>query len=838
MILGTALLSATLVGFTLKMNEQRQKTAFYVAEAGLDEVYAYLGEEVENAIQYSKNVVVATELVNHPEYNVMNTETYNQTLRNHFIDGYKKYFDVNKATLEDRMKTKLISHNLDQGVSGESIGVVNAEITKTFQNDGYMEVTFTTKVLKKDLSKNDTNMFQTIKANLRVDVPNYETPYIHTMKKLEIKRNALFDQAIAIDGNFYAYDGAVTINGNLFAHGKDINLDLIDTNTVGGVFVGGKNPINGQRQSGSLTVLEDLVTERYARINSATTVSKSELVVNKDLFCNSLVMADSYENLANTNGHIIINGNASVMDDTELNADYSDIKIAGNYFGFSKGSTSSENHDQSSSIIVNTENLGTGKSKMQILGGGADKVFPDNEKAIKGVYIAGTVYVDDGKSYAMLEYPAYGTVTLIDDGHYTYVPGPSSVGKTADTFKVNATGYGVTQPVEVKVTLNGMNKIFGYAGSNYQTGDSISIIGNYLAYGKTLDQKLDQIPKFYNSDQDFAAYNKLTEDYFDTFEPLDVVNWKNPGREIMNVNDKAKYSNYVYKQEPGVFLLGDEGLELKNVIYSLGTYISREESVSSLKNDKIYDENMGVTLLKLGKEYNYRIRNMGDAQVQNYLNETYNSYLGIQNWLKTGWSETTGTLSIVKHPSTTDLTLAYVKNKSGTNANEAVILVGSNPDTTQVDALKGILAAKGVSYTLFDVSSPVKGLILAHSDVYCFGTINYTGLIATEGNVYCLDERLKTFNNPTQTSSDKIIIGTSQVGNYVTDVAIKGLVETVGKTEPGYWFRQDATWTKKIEKLVKGTEIPVESGSTGYIGNAKNAIRMTKWEKIDELVSP
>ena len=52
-MLGTALLAMSLMNVTMKANDKRITSTVYLAESGIDQVYARVGSYVEKAIEYA-----------------------------------------------------------------------------------------------------------------------------------------------------------------------------------------------------------------------------------------------------------------------------------------------------------------------------------------------------------------------------------------------------------------------------------------------------------------------------------------------------------------------------------------------------------------------------------------------------------------------------------------------------------------------------------------------------------------------------------------------------------------------------------------------------------------
>lgn len=858
-ILGIALLTATFVGYTAKLEENRKMTALYVAEAGLDEAYAYLGEEVENANEYSRTVYMATEVINHPEDTILLDKDFKEKMEIYYQEGFKTYFKTNQTTIIGRLKTALMTlRTANIGANGEIVNSVTLDDAKGIvpfivsdPSSDTMSITLATNVTKKAINKTDTARTEVITATLQIKVPSYQSAYYNA----SIQRNALFDKTIATDGDFIVQDGPVTVNGNLFAHGTG-SLSFLDPKTIGGIILGGEDPITaGTPKSGTLTVNGNVDTARYVRIAVSSAPKPSKLTIRPhpsdsdllgNLTCNSLVIQDQFSatSSSNSNAKISIIGDATVLDDTELNALKSSVSIDGSYFGFSNGSSA---HDQSSGIIINTTDIESGGSKLTITGAGSGKTFPNGKDPLnKGVYIAGTVYIEQGKTYVLKKEPSHGAVTFNNEGAYRYIPSESAL--PTDQFTVEITDVKeVVETKDITVTRDSMNTVYGVVDltTPYQSADSVSVVGNYLAYGRVLDQLQEFYkkgsPGFENT-EDFDAYNLLEENYFTEFTPLDLVDFRkskpsespDPKR-TMNFADKAQYAIYVNKQEPTLLNLANGNISLAtestSTMYALGTYINKSTEDTNKGELKYGGDIAAVSLglANIGLEYNYNVNALSDPQQKDYiaLKGNMNSFPGVKNWLKDDW-HLDGSVNIkteIPSKGLKNKELQYVKNTVDSRK-EVLILLGSDFNDDVLKSIKAKIALDPRNLTTVEINceSTINGLVLAHGDIYCLGKIDYKGLLLTEKNIYCLDDKPKTFTN----------INTSEIGNYVTDLALDGLSVTRLSSAPGYWFRQDPLWidaTNKISKNIDGSKNKAGASELGYPASLGNAISVTGWHR-------
>lgn len=766
LILGIALVSATVVGYSAKQQDNRNKAAFYIAEAGLDEAYAYLGEEVENATQYSRKVYVATSLVNNPnETLIVGSDDYKNKVNGYFKDGYKNYFITNKNNILDRLKNLLNAKALVNTAHNEQIQSIDAKVDRVFDTSGNsMVITFETVIQRLDEHKQAKGSSQKITTTLEIEIPNYDTPYVQEQKNYTVSRNALMDKAMAVDENIYVSGGNVRVNGNVFAHGAD---EASPSTIAGGISIGCKDAL-GNWGSGNLTVNGNVDTNRYIQIQYSKDDSKSNLSVTGEAACNSMSINGNYSDGSidpklNSSASISIGGDASVLDDTELNATKSKISITGNYYGFSSGN---KTHDQSSSLIINSDDIDT-DSTLTVAGGGASRTFFDPSIKIpdpqtitvpSGVYLAGTAYVD--------------------------------------------------------------------SGATYQTGDSVAVIANYITYSEGLI-----LPEAQYKPGDFDRYSGIDPasleygDYYTELGNLNLVSfWKDQlnGKQPMIASDKINYDYYGFLQDSSRLKLGgpSRNIKVSNVQYSFGNYIDAFSGTKAVMKQPVGDVAASTKILAyVEKMFKYKVNLMSDSQREsNYVTASdLDTYPGVKGWLKDSWTQT----SQITTNGGTKPTESHVVNQAG--AGEAIIVVGSGDVAATLTALLAKLKADDLNYHIVNASanSAVNGIILAKQDVYFLGQLNYTGLVVSEKSIYCMGSGEKTFTN----------LGTDATTNYVINKIIEDLemYHTAGGI--GTWFKQDASWTKKVTKTVSVSDVYKDSKDLGYAGSLQNAVRITSWKR-------
>lgn len=859
-IIGFAIINVTYSGYLGKLNQYHEKTAQRLAEAGLNEAYAYLLEEVENAIDYSRNTYIPTMLLNNPDISTMALAPRQARMDTLFQDGYKAYFRVNQVAIEARLEDAL-SLNAVTGylVTGESIENIVATVSQEFGTDvDSMIINFTTTVRKTDHQNQARGATRSIRANLVIGIPDYSMPQREAT--VTIKRNALLDHALVADGNLFVSGGLVTINGNATIRGNDGDFDSRQPEEAGGVIIGGTPT---RRASGSNDLIEipgfparsgrltignggnledgDLNTGKYVRIAfSRTGTNASSLSVAGDLRCNTLALQRG-DDAANPNSaaSVTVNRNALILDDLEMDSANSNVEIIGSYFGFSDGSASSDSmHNQSSSIVINNRNFGTDGSELEILGT-TNFVLPDQTLIANGTYIAGTNYLDDGARYTLMTEPSHGRVSLQADGSYVYLKSDS--GAFREEFTVRRTAGesgGEVQVTDILVGLNvGTNesRVTGSVAENYQTGDSLSIAENYVSYTRILTgADIDPGVDITTAPAEMVGLDEV-ENFQEIGPHLVVNNLRNSVNE-MTPREKSQYSFFSINENRGGINFGGGEIELENVMYSLGTFLG-------LNGSEEVEEKMGeipsvlLPLRIVARDYAHKTQALGDPQHPDYTAvDAETSWLsgGIDTWLKGSLNvggiaqepdirvdessmpdDNTVTRSDGNTVTLSDGSIAPVADVfylQPASNNRVVVLSGSGASAGDLASIMGVYP----NAVVLRANGNTRGVIIANADLFLIGNIDFTGLIAAKGNIYCLGDGTKTISNT----------NTSTPGNYLTQLVCDG-IQLNDRRHIGFWFRQEDAWREQIAVL-RGTALSGDE-FIGSMPSLRNVITLTDW---------
>lgn len=671
-VLGTALLSMSVTNFKLRMMDKNSKTSFYLSEAGLEEAYAKIGKTIHEAIQEG-NKAVKNQLNPFIENEREKEMADLQSDDSEFIQGKDGTGAVDEAALKTEMN-KWFQDTYMQYI-----------------NDGNeSELSLEQRILN-DYEKLDPSLADDYaKINVE-DVDDFGSQYtIALLSEFEYKGVTRKIKAIyAIDvpdygAPYYVMNEKSTMERNvLFMKALTTEKDMIveDGNVTieGDIYAYGTQPddpsdadqyggvVAGQGgKSGILTINGNVYTNSYVHTNA----DDSQMTINDgDVFCNSLVIQDG-----TTNCKIQVNdGVVNTFDDLELNGEFAVIDIDGSYYAFSEGLTA---HNESSSIVINSDDIGLNSSIN-----------------ISGIEVAN----HQTDLNEQIEEQMGESNDIIGNDNYT-----------EGTF------------------LGGMVYI-NTADGTYQTGESVSIKGNYKAYTyyfglADLEALAADNEGFSEEDYQYQQDNIEMGDYAplvlaDQFVSGGALEYQDKIRyiQIYNALNQTGKPAYDYSLN-----LGNNGIHLGNLIYSAGVWMNDEGNMEG----RYIAGNFDISNRK-GREYAFHINRMSDPLTDLGDTDALNSRLELEDWF--------------------DFDLAPKEIED----HDELVLINNNSEHTLI--LRGAGGSSVSGDKVIDASD-LKGLIITKGDVVITGEVNYQGCIVAEGDIIFTGSGEKTI-----TYSDRIL---------------------------------------------------------------------------------
>lgn len=831
MILGTAMLSLALSSYKFRALEQNKKTSLYASEAGLDEAYEIMGKFVQYGIEqgnkavgeYDKNfeslIKVERYKVEHEKPSdyidkdgIITNSTVADDRKRVFEEGYKvstiqsstinymeddirldiNCYDKGAAVTEkgykDFIETGLSSgqgifspddklsqggiNNLVKQLNSylykinvalddkkENIKVDAKKITEIFDGDNPI-------VIRIKSSYTHNSIPKIISATYEINIAKYNVQYnLLPTQIVKIPKNPMWSKALMVNGDMRINGGNVTI-GNVNEGGAS------DANNTG-IYVAGKETgIDLNNSSSILKVIGNVVTNKKLILsyNGENTSENKNVDVTGNIYArnviidkNTVTQGNGTSVLEAKGGKIytskiddIRDGSVYIMDDLEINGEKSTVDIAGSYYGVSDGSEGARNnHDNSSSIIINTEDIGNRVDKN-------NNILTNNSALTigKNVYIAGTSYINLSNN---IKYQTGESISIV--GNYRAYTEPLTNPSNTQFREDNVifdyldpltlvTRYAKNEGVVlglVKVILEKDRYItvsltdIGNRDKEIKDAYSYKIIydnkpSKIVPIGKTV--KLDAvIIKPDNGTNNPIVTVELYKEDNSLIKAISNVTLISSVK--LNAFDKSKYFEEYYKQFPT-----ENGLNLgEGIIFNKNIPdASKPENIhagsifTSQNRDDLSSGNWNIDLDRKIKARSIQLKNqlfyMGKANdyesllsttnidyIQDTINTIDNQYYEIDD-------KTDPVVTIEKN-----IDFAKLTTRNEVNNNEVIIL---EKDQNSTYVLKGKNASNTpVNSTVIDLLSgnEYKGIIITKGNIIISGNLNFKGTIICNGDL-------------------------------------------------------------------------------------------------------
>lgn len=224
-------------------------------------------------------------------------------------------------------------------------------------------------------------------------------------------------------------------------------------------------------------------------------------------------------------------------------------------------------------------------------------------------------------------------------------------------------------------------------GNKYQTGESVAVKGNYLAY-----TDVENIE------------NGIALKYYNPLQLLESIN------EDSSLKMKAKYFTDYYNSSNKEYSLKDGGVDLRGNIYSIGASIK-----SGKVQESFYNEDSNTVVNNEKHNFIINVLNMGDATNINNLDNIYSN------------NEVARTVSNQINFSK----IESIGNKIIEGDGGKVILIGDESEleieNNRAEIKNNKIDGKNIAID--------KGLIITNGNINIKGNFNFTGNIITTGTV-------------------------------------------------------------------------------------------------------
>lgn len=308
------------------------------------------------------------------------------------------------------------------------------------------------------------------------------------------------------------------------------------------------------------------------------------------------------------------------------------------------------------------------------------------------------------------------------------------------------------------ITVNKDSYIMGVAYLNatdesenkYQTGESVAVKGNYLAYTDVDD-----------------VLNGATNVTLKYYSPLQLLESKN-GQS--NAIMKADYFAEYYSKNNNSYNFNDGGVSLKKSVKSVGASV--KDNQGNIQKSNINDSDISI-VNEQRNEFARNVFAMGDTT-------------GLGDDLYDGQE--------VKRQVSNQVNFNEIRRVQGSSFDTTegmVILKGNENENIEIENGK----IKGTDIELS------KGLIIANGDITIDGNFNFTGNIITTGNIILKGEGEKNI------TYDPQVVRSILALNYdlLKDIFVKsqGDREEVKVTSASELYSVDKFLTKSLWRIVK-----------------------------------
>lgn len=669
-MLGLSLSSLAVTTYKSRIINSTSKVNLYAAEAGIDEVYGIIGSIIDKGINYANEQVAAIDL----------EKAKIDKISNLFIT-YPDFYELEGS--------QSILNNLNETTNPSGIPLVVLDVAQLFLDDNGQVSASINESRLKDYQNQQFQYYY--KKYINNGKSSVDGEIVEQNLTIALTDTARYKFALSGESN---KPEVTLLNNTPFS--MDVGNNIPYEVKVKSEFLDSREGIRKAiEMEYALEVPEysdvyymknikfpkNVVWEKAIAADGDMNVDAAKVTINGEVYVKG----------TNEGGVNLIGNNSSVTLQKKL-ATRQNINLKAQNSLF----TSNENIYANNVIIYNNDDYDARGSNFNIT---------NSEAAL---------YLRDD-----LELNANNSKINITGGFYGLYDGPDEIGDTSllgndhsSSVVINSDDIEEIGGSSLNIAGNVIIQGTAYINTNpeYQTGESISIKGNYKAYtrGLTIDSAISR-GKSLKSDNVIFEYR----------EPLSVVSQFLDGTPLL-APDKSKYFEAYNDEFKGNTEDSDRlrtsGVNIAgNIIASAGAVINNGQIVESQITP---DE--GIIKEKT-RELKRNMFYMGDTTPGD--NEVFN--------------ETEVRRDVT---SLVNYNILIGKTKSPVNSNiseseEIVVLDGSNTNYAFIGRNGNTTGADKV-YNV--VNNNFKGIIVTVGDVYLSGELNFSGTIITKGNIIFL----------------------------------------------------------------------------------------------------
>lgn len=307
-------------------------------------------------------------------------------------------------------------------------------------------------------------------------------------------------------------------------------------------------------------------------------------------------------------------------------------------------------------------------------------------------------------------------------------------------------------------------------GEKYQTGESVAIKGNYLAYSDILEGYEDRV----------------TLKYYNPLQLIDEIDGEN------DLEGKAKYFKKYYEKNNDSIKNG--GVYL-NEVHSIGAYVTNNNDNSSVGHTGINNED-NIVVSDKRRDFARNVFSMGNT---NEINKTEDEIYNNGEVIRTVGNQ----IDFTKIDTTKVVNEKYGKLKLNKNSDKTIVIKGQGDNEVYNSNV----------YDVIDGSKDLKAVIITNGDVLVTGKVNLTGNIIAKGNIEFRGNKLDSKQN-------KKLIYDSDVTRKIIAINYELIKNAL----------DNASTTGQQDNVNIGEEINIDISADGY--NLKSLLKTGHWKIV------
>ncbi|MDO4926684.1 MAG: pilus assembly PilX N-terminal domain-containing protein [Turicibacter sp.] len=521
MIVGAATITMTMMDYKARVNESKRIEHLYGAESGLEIAYDILVKASDYAINQ------AVEVTN-KQFTLDKTKS--ATERVNLDDLFKKTYL--RVLFDEMYQHQLVSNQKLPGglvpylLKDLTYPIINEQSKLIFESSGFnpIDKNITIEVELLDSDNEEIIDLNEIRETFQVRVTSSfeskeENSYVH---KNERKVSRTFEFNVpnytqALVDLYPVFNGkALTVDGNVLLTGLSSAKSKLDI--IGDVWVGGD--ICANQDNTCSDAITDVTYQKYSR---------------------GILLEDA---------ELVVSGNLATKETVALR-NKANVTMIGNLYG--------------RNIYIGRKELAAESTDSHFT------AISDNETKYEVVLSNDLAVNSDSTVFSTMEIDKFYGIT---DGNIldrdVALDNVDLLSKESSSILVNASGASIDIREEALIAGLAFIDVTDGEGNKYQTGESVAIKPNYLAYTMVVDDLVENIT--------FRYYN-----------PLMLVE---------TIDGKSKSDYFVQVSEDGLLSMSDGGVRLPAKLYTAGASVSNQgvlgakgtaEGMAAIKNLKTTD---------------------------------------------------------------------------------------------------------------------------------------------------------------------------------------------------------------------------------------------------------